>query len=139
MTARGVRHFLALALIAALACGCSDGEETPTADEQDAGASHATPASGIPRLVDLGSDSCGPCKAMSPILDEMRETFDGQFAVEFIDVRKDRDAVTTYGVKLIPTQVFLDADGNELFRHEGFFSREDILATWREHGYEFEG
>ena len=52
--------------------------------------------------------------------------------------REDRDASSTYGVRLIPTQIFYGADGTELMRHEGFFSKEDILAAWAEHGYDFD-
>jgi thioredoxin 1 len=95
--------------------------------------------SGLPRLIDLGADKCVPCKMMAPILEEMRVTFEGQLAVEFIDVWKDRNAGSEYGVQVIPTQIFYGTDGTELFRHQGFFSREDILAKWKEFGYEFEG
>ena len=76
---------------------------------------------------------------LDPILDEMRETFDGQLGVEFIDVRRDRDAGRAHRVRVIPTQVFYDPEGNELFRHQGFYSRENILGKWRELGFEFEG
>jgi thioredoxin 1 len=138
MAARATRCLLAVVLLAGLACGCSERSETPPAEERESAAAPAS-TSGLPRLIELGSDSCAPCKAMAPILGEMRETFEGQLVVEFIDVRRDPGAVNEYGVRLIPTQVFLDPEGNELFRHEGFFAREEILATWREHGYEFEG
>jgi len=76
---------------------------------------------------------------MAPILDEMKETFAGKLTVEFIDVRKDKEAVKRYGIQVIPTQIFFDPDGKELFRHQGFYSREDILAKWKELGYEFTG
>ena len=56
------------------------------------------------------------------------------FAVEFIDVWKDPEAAKPFAISLIPTQVFLSASGEELFRHEGFFSREEILAKWNELG-----
>ena len=42
-----------------------------------------------------------------------------------------------YGVKHIPTQIYFDETGRELFRHEGFYSRDDILGKWRELGYTF--
>ncbi|MBD3349378.1 MAG: thioredoxin fold domain-containing protein [Candidatus Eisenbacteria bacterium] len=93
---------------------------------------------GLPLLLDLGADKCVPCKAMAPVLEEMRSTFEGQLAVRFIDVWKNRDAAREYGVKVIPTQIFLDGEGTELFRHQGFYSRDDMLAKWRELGYEFE-
>jgi len=74
---------------------------------------------------------------MAPILDEMCETFEGQFDVRFMNVKKDAAAARTYGVRIIPTQIFFDEHGNELFRHQGFFSREEMLAKWAELGYAF--
>jgi thioredoxin 1 len=98
----------------------------------------ATSADGaLPRLVDLGADKCVPCKMMAPILDELQRDFAGEFDVVFIDVWKDGSQAENYGIRVIPTQIFFDAAGQELFRHEGFFSREDILKTWQEHGFSF--
>ena len=88
----------------------------------------------LPRLLDLGAGTCIPCKMMAPILDEMKESFAGQLNVEFIDVWEDQAAGQQYGIRMIPTQIFYDANGNELFRHEGFFAREDMLAKWAEFG-----
>ena len=84
----------------------------------------------LPRLVDLGAHSCIPCKKMAPILDELRREYAGRFHVEFIDVWQNPDAGQKYGIRLIPTQIFYDAAGKELARHEGFLSKEDILAQW---------
>lgn len=91
----------------------------------------------LPHLIDLGADKCIPCKAMAPILAQLRQDFDGQFNVTFIDVWKDRAAGETYGVRMIPTQIFFDGNGKELFRHTGFYSRDEILARWKELGYDF--
>ena len=92
----------------------------------------------LPRLLDLGADKCIPCKKMAPILEALREDFAGQFDVVFIDVWKNKQEAGRYGISLIPTQIFFDASGIELFRHQGFFSRDDILGAWSELGYEFE-
>ena len=96
----------------------------------------AQPA-GIPRLVDLGADKCIPCKAMAPILVELRAEFAGRLQVDFIDVWKDPSAGDPYRIYAIPTQIFFDGDGRELTRHEGFLSKADILATWKRIGYDF--
>jgi len=88
----------------------------------------------LPRLIDLGADKCIPCKMMAPILEELKKEYAGIFKVEFIDVWKNPDKAKKYGVKIIPTQIFFDAAGKELFRHEGFFSKEDILSKWKELG-----
>ena len=86
----------------------------------------------LPRLVDLGADKCIPCKMMAPILEELKREYAGIFNVDFIDVWKNPDAGKKYGIRIIPTQIFFDIAGKELFRHEGFFSREDILTKWKE-------
>jgi thioredoxin 1 len=88
----------------------------------------------LPRLVDLGAGKCIPCKAMAPILEELKAEYADTFEVEFIDVWENPEAKDIYGIDLIPTQIFYDAQGNEQFRHEGFFGKEDILGKWRELG-----
>ena len=88
----------------------------------------------LPKLVDLGANKCIPCKAMAPILEELKKEYTGKLEVEFIDVWKNPDAGKPYKVQMIPTQIFFDASGKELFRHTGFFGKEDILAKWKELG-----
>ncbi|MCP5519571.1 MAG: thioredoxin family protein [Verrucomicrobiales bacterium] len=88
----------------------------------------------LPRLVDLGADKCIPCKMMAPILDDLKNRYADRFTTEFIDVWKNPDEGKTHGVEMIPTQIFYDAQGTELFRHVGFFGKEDILAKWQELG-----
>ena len=92
----------------------------------------------LPRLVDLGADKCIPCKMMAPILEELKKDYAGTINVEFIDVWKEPDRAKEYGITIIPTQIFFDASGKELFRHEGFFSKEDILGKWKEFGINLE-
>lgn len=108
---------------------------TGTGDPGLTAAGTESPAA-LPRLLDLGADKCVPCKMMAPILEELKTEYAGTLAVDFIDVWKNPDASAEYGIKVIPTQIFYAADGSELFRHEGFFSRDDILAKWREFGVE---
>lgn len=93
----------------------------------------------MPRLVDLGAGKCIPCKMMAPILEELKKEFATKFAVEFIDVWENPAAQDKYDVNVIPTQIFYDAAGKELWRHEGFISKEDILAKWKELGVEIGG
>jgi thioredoxin 1 len=95
------------------------------------------PPEPLPRMVDLGADKCIPCKLMAPILKQLRKDYADHFEVVFIDVWKNRDVAREHGVQVIPTQIFYDADGNELLRHQGFFSRADILGAWQDLGYRF--
>ncbi len=99
-----------------------------------ASSSAAAASAKLPRLVDLGAGKCIPCKMMAPILEELKKTHAGQFDVEFIDVWQNPEAGKPYGIEMIPTQIFFDASGKELFRHTGFFGKEDILAKWKELG-----
>jgi len=136
----GIPLFLAAAVIAVLAT--KPGREAaapPSAAAPAPMISHGTSAqpAGIPRLVDLGADKCIPCKAMAPILVELRKEYAGRMQVDFIDVWKDPSAGDPYRIYAIPTQIFFDGDGKELARHEGFISKGDILATWKRLGYDF--
>jgi thioredoxin 1 len=102
-------------------------------------ATNATPAiatttAKLPKLIDLGAGKCIPCKMMAPVLEELKKEYAGRMNVEFIDVWENPDAGKPYGIEVIPTQIFFDSSGKELFRHIGFFSKDDILAKWKELG-----
>ncbi len=92
----------------------------------------------MPKLIDLGAHKCIPCKKMAPVLDELTKEYEGTFDVEFIDVWQKENApkAEEYGIKSIPTQIFFNAEGKELWRHEGFLSKEAILKKWKEFGVE---
>ncbi len=89
----------------------------------------------LPRLVDVGADTCIPCKAMAPILEDLRREYAGRLRVDFIDAWKYPDQAAPFNVYGIPTQIFFDPSGRELHRHLGFISKDDILATWRRLGF----
>jgi len=134
-----------LALFGTALCGCSPRPSPPPEAAGDAAAMPSDPArlsetaereKRLPRLLDLGAHACIPCKMMAPILDELKKDYAAVFRTEFIDVWQDQAAGQKHGVKTIPTQIFFDAGGQELFRHEGFMSKEDILAKWKELGVE---
>jgi len=93
----------------------------------------------LPRLVDLGAGKCIPCKLMAPILEGLKKEYAGRMNVEFIDVWVNPDAGKPYNIEVIPTQIFFDADGKELFRHIGFFGKEEILGKWKELGVDLNG
>ncbi len=106
-----------------------------TADSRtQANAVQAVAKAPMPRLVDLGAGKCIPCKLMAPILEELRRDYASHFEVQFIDVWENPEVGKQYNVEMIPTQIFYDAGGKELYRHMGFLGKEDILAKWRELG-----
>lgn len=99
----------------------------------------ATQPAALPKLVDLGAKKCIPCKMMAPVLEELKKEYAGRMDVVFIDVWENNSAIGQYRISTIPTQVFYDASGKELYRHEGFYSKEDILAKWKELGVNLAG
>ena len=115
-----------LTLLFAVHAGASDKPATTT-------------AAALPKLIELGSKGCIPCGMMEPILADFKKNRAHQFEVVFYDVREKEGAkkAKPYKIRTIPTQVFEDKDGKELFRHEGFYSKENILKKWRELGYDF--
>ena len=78
-------------------------------------------------FIELGSDTCIPCKMMKPVMAEVEKEYGSKIAVIFHDVNKDRQKASDYKIKVIPTQVFLDKKGKEFYRHEGFFPKEEII------------
>jgi len=74
----------------------------------------------------LGAKTCIPCKMMAPILEELNEEYRGRAAVIFIDVWENKSQGKRFGVLSIPTQIFYDKHGTEVYRHTGFLSKEKI-------------
>jgi len=91
---------------------------------------------GKPTLVDLGSSTCIPCREMVPVLAQVKNMYDGKVVVKFIDINEDPEETSKYEIKVIPTQIFLDKDGKQVFRHEGFFSKEEIVKVFKDMGVE---
>jgi thioredoxin 1 len=85
-------------------------------------------------FLELGADRCIPCKAMQPIMKEIAAEFKGQVQVVFYDVWKDPEPGRKYGIQLIPTQVFLDKKGKELFRHTGLFPKSELVEFLKKQG-----
>jgi thioredoxin 1 len=85
-------------------------------------------------FIELGADRCIPCRAMQPIMKDIAQTFADRVQVVFYDVWKDPEPARKYKIQLIPTQVFVDQKGNEIFRHVGLFPKEEILELLKKHG-----
>ncbi|GAB4117797.1 MAG: thioredoxin family protein [Candidatus Caldatribacteriota bacterium] len=87
-------------------------------------------------FIELGSVGCIPCDKMQPIMKEIEEEYKGQVKVIFYDVRTafGEPYKKKYNIRAIPTQVFLDKDGNEYFRHLGFFPKEEIVKVLQQQG-----
>lgn len=87
-------------------------------------------------FIELGSVRCIPCQKMQPIMKSIREKYPTQVNVIFYDVWTDqgKPMADKYNIQLIPTQVFLDENGKEFFRHEGYFPEEDLEKVLKTKG-----
>jgi len=85
-------------------------------------------------FIELGADKCIPCKAMQPIMREIAAEYKDQVQVIFYDVWKNPEPGRRYGIQLIPTQVFIDKTGKEIFRHVGLFPKEELVAFLKKQG-----
>lgn len=111
---------------------------------------------GLPIVIDFGSDSCIPCKQMAPVLKESNSELQGKAIIRFVDVWKNKSFADGYPVSIIPTQVFIDTEGNpykpkdsnsmnlklhksdageHIFTtHEGGITKDELLAILKEMG-----
>ena len=92
----------------------------------------------LPKVLDFGRGVCIPCKKMAPILTELAAEYRGRALIRIIDIGEPggREISREFGIQLIPTQIFIDAEGREVWRHEGFLARETIVEKLREMGVE---
>ncbi len=94
------------------------------------------PVKGMVTMIDLGATECVPCKMMAPILEKLEAAYRDRAVIAFIDVWKHRDQAPRFGIRAIPTQVFFDTDGKEVYRHQGFMSEDAIVEQLTRMGVE---
>jgi len=99
-----------------------------------AGPSPEIPVKGMVTLVDVGANACIPCKMMAPILEKLEKVYQGKAAIVFVDVWKKPAGAEPFKIRVIPTQIFYDKKGKEVYRHEGFMSEKDIVAVLKKLG-----
>jgi thioredoxin 1 len=85
-------------------------------------------------FLELGSVGCVPCEAMKPVMQAVRDKYGKQIEVTFHDVKVNRSIAKEWGIRLIPTQIFLDPAGKEVFRHEGFLALEEVNKVLQQMG-----
>lgn len=128
-----------LAMLIALA-GC--GRDTPASSSVGAVSVAAAPlppspgvalvanatASGLPTIVEFGAKTCASCREMEVILDSVARQTVGKAHVLLIDISKDYEAAQVFQIRLMPTQVFFDAQGHEVDRHMGKLPEAEVIA-----------
>jgi thioredoxin 1 len=114
-----VLSFAAVVMLAA----CNNGGTSKKAAENP---SPSSSSKAKVTFIELGSVDCIPCKAMRPVMRDLEKKFGDQIRIEFHDVLQDEASAKKYGIRVMPTQVFLDQDGGEFHRHEGFYPLAEI-------------
>jgi thioredoxin 1 len=92
----------------------------------------SAPAKSRPAIYDFGSGRCLSCREMEKILDAVKGQYGQQVEVRLIYVDQDADLARRYKIMLIPTQVLVDASGQEVFRHLGLFPKDELVKKLRE-------
>ena len=130
-----MKNLIWIVLLALAMIGCEDkpvvqepAASPPAASAHDDASAVDVPVKGLVTLVDLGADRCVPCKMMAPILVELKKEYQGRAAIVFLDVWKDKAPAVRFSIRAIPTQIFFDKNGTEVYRHVGFMSKEAIVA-----------
>jgi len=83
--------------------------------------------SGKPTMVEFGAAGCVPCDMMQPILEKLKKKYPDTLNVIFVHVGENQLMGARFGIRSIPVQAFFDKDGQEVFRHTGFFAEKDVL------------
>ncbi len=83
---------------------------------------------GKPTLAEFGRGTCIPCKAMKPILENLAIEYRDKLNVSIVSVDEYRDLTNYYRIMAIPTQIGFDSNGKEVFRHVGFWEKDQIIA-----------
>jgi thioredoxin 1 len=108
----------------------------PPATKADVEKFSDVPVKGMVTMIDLGAKKCIPCKMMAPILAKMEKQFEGKAAIVFIDVWEYNEQARRFGIRAIPTQIFYNETGKEVYRHVGFMDEKAIINQLMKMGVE---
>lgn len=127
------KSLLLLAALATIILSTDCSGQTTKADKNNTGSEKTTYKV---TFIELGSVRCIPCQQMQPIMKSIRDKYPTQVDVVFHDVWTEAGApyAKQYGIEAIPTQVFLDKDGKEYYRHVGYFPEEELVKVLQQKG-----
>ncbi len=94
------------------------------------------PVKGMVTMIDLGKKTCTQCKMMAPILEKLEKEYKGKAAIVFINLLDDPEQQYRFELKALPTQIFFNREGKEVYRHTGFMSEKTIVDQLKKMGVE---
>ncbi|PTN32815.1 thiol reductase thioredoxin [Desulfonatronum sp. SC1] len=94
------------------------------------------PVPGMVTVASFGAVNCVPCRMMVPIREELQREYEGRVAIVFIDLHRHYELIDQYAIRVIPTLIFYDQNGNEAKRHIGFMDKKSIEAEMAKLGVE---
>lgn len=92
------------------------------------------PEKGKVTMVDLGAKKCIPCKMMAPIMVKLEKAYAGKADIFFIDVWENKKQAPRFKIRAIPTQIFFNEKGEEVYRHVGFLDEQSIISQMTKMG-----
>lgn len=92
------------------------------------------PTKGRVTMIDLGAKKCIPCKMMAPILVKLEKAYKGTADIVFIDVWENKKPAQRFKIRAIPTQIFFNEQGEEVYRHVGFLDEKSIVEQMTKMG-----
>lgn len=78
-----------------------------------------------PALIDFYAAWCGPCKMLSPVLEELSDEYSGKVDIYKINVDEEEELATVFGIRSIPTLIFVPLDG-KLQRSQGAMGKPQL-------------
>ncbi|MGD9161605.1 MAG: thioredoxin family protein [Desulfobacteraceae bacterium] len=94
------------------------------------------PVKGMVTMIDLGRETCTQCKMMVPILEKLEKEYKGKATIVFINLLEDPEQQYRFNLKALPTQIFFNAEGKEIYRHTGFMGEKAITDQLKKMGVE---
>lgn len=124
-----------LALLVLTLAGCGGAKNTPAPVAKEETTKVETETTGLPKLWDFWATWCPPCKALKPTIEALATEYAGKIEIKSIDIDKNGELASKFGIQAVPTLVFLDKDGNELSRIVGAVPKDTIVGRFRAHGF----
>jgi thioredoxin 1 len=87
-------------------------------------------------FIELGSVRCIPCRQMQKVIKSVKQEYGNEVRTIFIDVveKEGKPYAELFKINTIPVQVFLDKQGKEVYRHEGYLSKEEVYMVLNKNG-----